>query len=181
MSKIPTDKQMHEMQKTLNEMRQLHWKYSEFLTFQWWLLLIVMVIPWMIWWKFVDKKRIHEILLYGFFVIMLSIILDDIGSHVQLWDYNRNLTPFVHQLSPINLSILPVSFMLIYQYFQTTKSFVIAHIILAAGGSFIVEPLFEKMNIYVQYDWKHIYSFPIYILMALFLNWLINKINNQNH
>lgn len=169
MSDFPSDQQLYLMQQHLNEVRQQHWYNHELLSWQWWLLLAIAIVPWLLFWKVIDKRRVHEILLYGFFVSMLSILLDNIGSHLQLWDYSINLTPLVHQLGPINLAVLPVSFMIIYQIFPKVFSFLIAHTVLAAGGAFVVEPFFHFIHIYRPFHWKGLYSFPIYILMALML------------
>ncbi len=176
MNRFPSNEHVHAMQVKLNTLRQQHWMNVELFSFQWWFLAILMIVPWIIWWRLIDKKRLQEILLYGFFVIVLSTILDDIGSHILLWDYHINLTPLVHQLGPINLSVLPISLMAIYQYCSTWKSFFIWNIFLAAGGSFIVEPLFKWMDIYEPLKWKYFFSFPIYILIALILRLAILKV-----
>ncbi|MGG5253451.1 CBO0543 family protein [Neobacillus sp. SM06] len=181
MDQFPSNEKVHELQAKLSTFRQQHWMNVELFSLQWWLLVLLMIVPWIIWWRLIDKKRMVEILLYGFFVIVTSTILDDIGSHILLWDYHFNLTPLVHQLGPINLSVLPISFMVIYQYCSTWKSFFIWHVFLAAGGSFVVEPFFAYMGIYELYKWKFFYSFPIYILIALLLRLAILKIINIQH
>ena len=56
------------------------------------------------------------------------------------------------------------------------KPFLIAMIIASAVFSFMVEPIFEYAGLYTTYTWKYYYSFPIYILMALFSKWLMQVI-----
>lgn len=61
---------------TNNDLIEISFKYKEatleywfdntFLRWEWWVLIALTIIPWIVWWKFVDKKRIYELLTYGF-------------------------------------------------------------------------------------------------------------------
>src|SRR5699024_12798695 len=66
--------------------------------------------------------------------------------------------------------------MFLYQLFPKWKSYMIASIVLALIGTFIVEPLFAWGDIYILHEWKYIYSFPIYITFTTFLKWFVQKI-----
>lgn len=145
-------------------------------TFQWWLETIFLFTPWFLWCKLVDRKRLKEILLYGFSVMMLTTYLDEVGSELTLWAYPYKITPIFPRLITVDFTILPVTFMLIYQYFQTWKTFTIVIILIAAVFAFICEPILIWLKIYKIYNWSHIYSFFIYIAMAISLRWLTKTI-----
>jgi len=66
--------------------------------------------------------------------------------------------------------------MLIYQYFTKWKPFITANIVSAAIFTFIGEPLFVMLGIYELIKWKHIYSFPIYIILAIIFKAILNSI-----
>lgn len=146
---------------------------------QWWILLATLIIPWVVWWKLVDKRNFKVILLYGLIIMSLINIMDHTGLQLMLWSYEYKLTPLIPILSPVDLSLLPVLYMLMYQYFRKWKSFWIAQIVGAAIFSFVGEPIFVALGIYRMLNWKHYYSYPFYIALAVlircFLAWLLKK------
>src|SRR5699024_8660558 len=76
----------------------------------------------------------------------------------------------------VDMTLLPILNMFLYQLFPKWKSYMIASIVLALIGTFIVEPLFAWGDIYILHEWKYIYSFPIYITFITFLKWFVHKI-----
>lgn len=54
------------------------WVRSLF-SWQWWLLLGLAIIPWIIWWHIVDQKGKQEMLLFGLFVALIATFLDAYG------------------------------------------------------------------------------------------------------
>jgi xanthine/uracil permease len=159
------------------------WLENAFLSWQWWILLVTSILSWVIWIKFVDKKRTHLILNYGLFISGLSVTLDVIGTNHAAWAYPIHLYwAFIPPLIPFDLCYIPVIFMLVYQrYGQHWINFVIALIFTSAFISFIIEPLFHWIGIYALYRWKYIYTFPIYILMACLVKVLMELISKKLH
>jgi len=132
---------------------------------------MLLIIPWLIWCKLVDKGRIKDILLYGLFVALTTTYLDSIGNELVLWSYPHSLLPLMPKLFPVDISLLPVVFMLIYQYFPQWKPFTIATIITSLLSAFIVEPVFVYVGIYEMYKWEFWYSFIIYVALSFIFKW----------
>ena len=170
-------KEILRLQQQLTDLELRYWLDHVLFTFNWWFLVFIFIIPWIIWYRLVDKKRIREILLYGFAVIVISCLLDDLGVAILLWAYPYELFELSDRLNAVNLSSLPVLYMLVYQYFPKWKSFFIAHIVLALVFSFVAESILIKMNIYVPLLWKSIYSFPIYITIGVVVKCFTDKIS----
>lgn len=170
-------KEIIKLQKQLTDLEHQYWMDHVLFTFNWWLLLGIFIAPWLIWWKLVDKNRIREILLYGFVIMVLSSILDDLGIASLLWVYPYQLLQILDRLNAIDLTTLPVMYMLIYQYFPKWKSFFMAHVLLGFFSAFVAEPILVRMNIYMPLLWKFIYSFPIYIIMAMLVKWFTDQIS----
>jgi len=141
--------------------------------------LAVLIIPWIVWWILVDKKRLGEIVLFGLFIALTATLLDAIGNELTLWAYPHVLFPYVPRLCSVDFSLLPVMFMLIYQYFPKWKTFIGAITLVAAAGSFLAEPLFILMSIYEPHEWRVVYSFPVYIIIAIVFKWIVSKIKTQ--
>lgn len=172
----PSFEEIRELHQKLAEMRYDYWLNHDLFSLQWWLLLTVFIVPWIIWWKLVDKERIFQILLFGTLLMILVITLDDIGIELNLWSYPYKLFFAISRLSAIDQGILIVAHMFLYQYFVRWKSFLIANVIMALFFSFILEPLTVKMRIYDLENWRYIYSLPIYILKAMLVKWIVDEV-----
>lgn len=175
-TQYPSYDDIQEIRRTLREATNEHWLYNDLFRGNWWLNLVLTFVPWIIWWKIVDKEKVFQILTYGLLVSILSILLDIIGVNLVWWGYPDKLLPMVPPVFPIDITIVPIINMLLYQYFPTWKSFLKAKIVVAAAYSFIFEPVLVKMNLYALHTWKHWYSFPTYIIMALSLRWVVGLI-----
>lgn len=171
-----TTEEIAEMVKLLSKARLENWIREAFGTWRWWVLLLLLVIPWFIWYKYADKKQLHEITLYGALISIVSITLDELGFELSLWNYPVDVMPIFPRLTSVDYTAIPVIHMLIYQYFSTWKSFFWAMVTKAAVFSFIFEPLIVELGFYKMLKWNHVYSFPIYIIMGLCLRWIVKKI-----
>lgn len=167
-------------QSVFTVMRIEQWLHNTVFTWQWWLLVALFITPWLLWWCVVDKKRLPVIVLLGTFVLVTSSWLDQLGLEMTLWYYPYNLLPIYPQLVPINYAIMPVSYMLIYQYFSSWRSYMTAMVINAILFSFIAEPTLNYLGMYKLIKWYYYYSFPFYIIIAISHKWLAEKIFEIN-
>jgi hypothetical protein len=152
------------------------WFEQNLFTYQWWFLLFLSLIPWFIWWKMVDRARIYEILSFGMVIAILSSTMDMIGSSFQAWFYPIKLHwAFTAPIAPFYITLIPVVYMICYQYGHRWKSFIIG-VILISSFFALGEYVFKFMGIYKENTWKSYYSFPIYTLNAIFTRWLIQQI-----
>ena len=65
--------------------------------------------------------------------------------------------------------------MLIYQRYIAWNQFLFASTILALALAFVAEPLAVYIKQYQLIHWKFIYSFPIYIVIAILSKLFANK------
>ncbi|MFZ5645410.1 MAG: CBO0543 family protein [Bacillota bacterium] len=163
----------YKLQSEADEVLREYWVTETFLTWQWWLLVALTVLPWLLWLKVVDRKRFFEILTYGMLVKVVATFLDALGVEFDFWDYQIRLIPLFDVFIAYDFSVLPVSYMLVYQYFSSWKSFLLASIALSALFAFIAEPLLVYMNFYHMVKWGHIYSFPFFFAVAVFIKGLM--------
>ncbi|MFE8700741.1 CBO0543 family protein [Cytobacillus sp. FJAT-54145] len=153
-----------------------YWITETVFTFNWWFLLITSIVFFIVWIKVLDKKRIIEISSFGLLVGTLTFLLDMIGDSLVLWSYPDRLGPFTSSIFEIHNIHIPIIYMIIYQYFNTWKSYFIALTISSFIFAFILEPITAWLGIYEIYHWKYMYSFPIYILGGVTLRWIIIKV-----
>lgn len=154
-----------------------YWHENNFMKARWWFLVSLSIVPAIIWWIVVDKKKLIENTAFGLFYGVAAIFLDSIGSNAMVWTYPVRLTPYINpQLYPYDVGVVIIPFMLVYQRFSYSfKKFFIATGVLSSFLAFIAEPGMVWLDIYMELTWKHIYSFPIYWLLGLVCWGIINK------
>lgn len=158
------------------QLHQQHFYENVIFSYQWWFLILTMVILWSIWAFLVDKRQLHMILLTGLLSSAAALTLDEIGISMALWVYPYYLIPFSNVQYPIDIAIIPVFYMLLYQYFKKWKSYLIVLIILTLFAVIIVEPLFVWLGIYKPLNWNHWLSAPGYMLLGTIVKGIVDKV-----
>ncbi|GAE32888.1 CBO0543 family protein [Halalkalibacter hemicellulosilyticus] len=152
-----------------------YWLTETVFSFNWWFLLTSTIVFIIIWLIILDKTRIIEIAFFGLLVGSSTFILDTIGITLVLWSYPDRVIPILPPIIEIHKVHLPIIYMIIYQYVENWKFFLLSVTIASFIFSFVFEPLTVSLGIYEIYHWKYIYSFPIYILGGLIIRWMVLK------
>ncbi|MFP7296945.1 CBO0543 family protein [Neobacillus niacini] len=152
------------------------WLKNEFLTWEWWILVVFLVGPWVIWAKLVKRDIILEILLFGTIIILTTTLIDVVGAQYSFWDYPIAFLPIIPRAFPFDFAMVPVAYMLLYQYFRTWKSFILAQIIMALTYAYIGEPFCEWVKLVNYLEWRYRYSFLYYIIVGIVTRALILKL-----
>ncbi len=150
------------------------WFTDCFSTWQWWLSLAILVIPWAVWIRFRKKESTCRLLFAGLIIIVISTHLDTIGVLCGIWSYNIDIVMIFPCLVIYDLSLLPVATMFFLQYKPTLNPFIKA-VIYSGIASFVFQPIFTWMRFYNPQYWKHYYSFPIFILLYLLAHFCITR------
>lgn len=173
--------QIEEARRVLRDLSILHWLEDDLFSWQWWLLLISSISPWYLWVKyFMDRERKHEVLMFGLLIGSFATTFDVIGVDFLLWAYPDKLFPTFPPLLPADLTVIPVAFMIAYQYLNTWKSYLSANIILAALFSYVIEPVFIQLDMFKLINWTHTFSFLGFILLGIMNRWIVLRINKLN-
>lgn len=167
-----------ELRKQLWDLTLDYWLSNTLFSFNWWFLLTTVIVFFIIWIWLVDKGKLLEIMTFGLLISTVVFTLDLIGITMVLWSYPDRLFPIVLPTLEIHKIHMPIIYMLIYQYFQTWKSFTIAIIISATIFAFVLEPFTVWLGIYEIYHWHYMYSWPIYIIIGISLKWIVAKVKH---
>ena len=170
----------------LNELIETRFKYNHLrkqlffeeviFSYQWWILILITVGVWVLWAIVVDRSRFNTILLVGFITTILATVFDDIGISLGLWFYPYQITYFTSRLTPVDMSIVPVFYMLLYQYFSKWKPYLITLFLLCLFAVFVAEPFFVLLNMYIKLNWEYWYSGPIYILIGIIVKVVVDRL-----
>ncbi len=179
-SEIPKDV---EIQNRLTALHIEEWLKHDVFHLKWWILLFLIFVTLIIWYKMLDKVRLPEICLYALLCTIFVLGLLEYGEELTLWDYPTDIIPIFPPLTSFNLTSLPLIYSLVYQNFNTRKSFISATFIVTAAICFIIEPLLALGGLFQLLRWKYIYSYPFYIAIASFVRVLVIKIctTNEKH
>jgi hypothetical protein len=173
--KIPAEQNLKD-QWDLTTTRITEWLQSELFHFKWWVLLVLFCITALLMWKKANKSRIVELTIYSAFIIIFVIVLDELGEELSLWFYTVDILPLFPPISAIDITSMPLIYMLIYQRFGTWGKFLIATLIMATIFCFVFEPIFVWGGIYTMLIWKSFYGLPIYFGIAAASKGLVNAI-----
>ncbi|ULT59489.1 hypothetical protein L1999_13600 [Neobacillus drentensis] len=174
--KHPTFEDVKKVRETLRDVSINHWFHDDLFTWKWWLLLISATIPWLIWIRFRDKERTFEILSYGLIWATFASITDVIGGDMILWGYPDKLLPTVPPLLPADITVIPISYMFMYQYTKTFKTYLVFSFLLSGCFSYIIEPLFIKGQMFALHNWTHTYSFIGFFVLSQIVYFIIKKL-----
>lgn len=157
---------LFEANMAFTQQRVDYWLHYNLYTWQWYVLLAMLILPYVIWWKLVDKKRLLPIVAMGLMVMTTANWMDQVGSELGWWYYPYKTIPIFPQMIPVNYAMLPVGYMLLYQWFVPWKKYMIAAAVMSAIMTWISEPVVVWMGIYQVISWDYSYSFPIYMGIA---------------
>ncbi|MCM3443833.1 CBO0543 family protein [Metabacillus halosaccharovorans] len=143
------------------------WLENEFLSWEWWILLFFLVVPWFIWLKLAKRDLLVESYLFGSIIIIITILLDTVGLQFSFWEYPIEFLPVIPRAFPFDVSMVPIAFMLLFNYFRTWKSYSIALLIMALIYAFIGEPFCEWIHLVYYIKWNYLYSFLYYIVVGI--------------
>lgn len=160
---------------------QEYWSmYSGLDTWQFWMIVLMLVVPLIILYFVIDRKRLFIIGFFGFAVHMLFFYADAIGIRFGLWSYPYQILPFLPSFS-LDGSIIPIAIMLVFQWtLKHDKNFYLYATVLALVFGFGFKPLLTAIGLFQSYKWvNYFYIFLIYLLLyigaylltRLFMKW----------
>lgn len=162
---------------TLRHLMQSYWNaYSHVGTWQFWFIAISLILPLIILFFTVDKRRIFELFFFGFVVHMLwSYTLLALSSY-NLFTHTYFLTPLLPFGLNVSASALPVGFLLVYQYCTNRgKNFFICALLISAVFAFGFSNLEESLGLLdLQHGMNRIYIFLI-DLAIIFTSYFFTK------
>jgi hypothetical protein len=135
--------EINKLSEKVSSLMNSYWqKYSDWGNWQFWVLLLCMLVPLIVLLIRLDRKRTFEILFFGYTVHMLWTYTDLILIRKGFIDHDYFLLPFLPQGLGITSSLLPVAFMLVYQFcINHDKNFFVFATGLSALVAFVFTPI----------------------------------------
>ncbi|MDR3565575.1 MAG: hypothetical protein P4N59_29625 [Negativicutes bacterium] len=171
---------IHQLRLQLWDLLYAQWQEHLF-SAQWWFIVAIMAISYALWWKFVEKPRLLEILLFGCFIAVARTVMEDVGVSAGFWSFNVRLVPMGISLFLNDLTVVPLTLMIVYQYTASWKQFLIWIVIAEGLITFAFHPFLSIIGIYREWNWHLYYTFMIMMFIAVLSRAVLLGILNTVH
>jgi hypothetical protein len=133
----------------LNSLFHSYWHdYSSLTEWQFWFVLFLLAAPLVLLYYTVDRTRIFELFFFGYSVHILWTYVDVPLERYGYFVHQYFLVPIFPYSLNMTASVLPVSFLLLYQYCTSRKkSFFVYALVMSAIFTFVFAPLEEYFGL----------------------------------
>ena len=145
-------------------------------TWQWWLGIILFILPWLLWILFIPKKSTGRLLGSAFLTMTLSLLIDLISLSYGLWSYPMKFSPISPKLLlPYHLALVPVAIMFVLQIKPQANPFLKGSIFaaIAAFGGITCSKLLVSTTLKIGQHCM-IFSFS-YFCSSVLIRYLTSK------
>ncbi|MCT2535278.1 hypothetical protein NC661_05335 [Aquibacillus koreensis] len=176
-----------EQQEALSELRKLqeqvvngwidYWNEFVFLeSWQFWVNMALFLLPLIFLFFFLDRKKAFLIGFFGFNIHIWLTYIHIIGGRFGYWDYPYLMFPFIPSAVELNASLIPVAYMLIYQWTQNhNRNYYLYATLLAAVIAFLFMPLLIQIHIFAIYNGvNYLHLFVVQVVVVLISKWNTN-------
>jgi len=161
--------QIYEKSDELNSLISSYWNhYSDIGTWRFWYSFFLLTTPLVLLYFKVDRKRIFELFFFGYTVHVLWTYVNIALARQGYFNHTAFLTPVLPFALDITTSVLPVSFLLIYQYCtNNNKNFYLYALLLSAIFAFgfaSIEEYFGLVTFRKGMDKFYLYCIDIVVV-----------------
>lgn len=160
---------MYEKERELAKLSIQSWTSNEVFSFQWFLMIGILIVSYVVWLKLLDRKKATELLLIGSLdsvakLIIAAVLLDNI---LGVYDYEIRILPVPGNIFATSVTISPILIMLVTQYTTSWKGFFLWAAIGNAFLNFVIFPIYTSIGILKFYNWNVFYHFLVLYAIAI--------------
>lgn len=154
---------IHQARTTLHNLILTKWLTEDVFSPRWLGMIAFILFSYVLCLSLLNKRRLSKILLFGSLLSIGMVALEAIGVSFVLWYCSTPIMPIVPCIFASTVTILPLYYMLVYQYTSSWKQFTIWNALTAGVFALVIEPILVHFNIYEIDNWRYIYT-----LLAVF-------------
>jgi hypothetical protein len=153
-----------------------YWQRYSFGTWQFWVNVAMLILPLVMLYFLIDRKKALLLGFFGFSVHILFTYIDSFGASFGLWNYPFKALPLLPVSFALDVSLVPVSFMLLYQWtLNNNKNYYVYFIGLSVVFAFIFKPIMTSLGLFQLNRWAHYYHlFLGYMIISVLSKWITN-------
>lgn len=152
-------------------------EFSAFDTWQFWFHVVIFLAPLVILFFTIDWKRALQLGFFGFNVHVWFGYFDAFGTSQALWTYPYKMIPFIPNSAGLDASLVPVSFILVYQWtIHKKKNYYLYTLILSLVLSFILKPILVMHHLFKFNSWVNYFHLFLTYIVILVLSKVITDL-----
>ncbi|MGM0846428.1 MAG: hypothetical protein ACQEUT_15745 [Bacillota bacterium] len=159
---------LNEKQKALTEDWTQYWhQFSSYDTWQFWLQVILFLVPLIILYYKIDRSKALQLGFYGFNIHVWLGYIDRFGINSGFWEYPYQWLILLPNNVTLDASLVPVIFIFVYQWIlNNNKNYYLNMLLLSGALSFILKPILN-MHFFLKFyiDIPYVYLFLGYIVI----------------
>ena len=150
-----------------------YWKeYSSFDDGKFWVVVLMLVVPLVILFLFIDRRKMLLLGFYGLNYHIWFAYVNSAGIRMGLWEYPYEILPQLPSFA-LDASFVPICYILVYQWtLNRKKNFYLYSILLSAALAFMFKPILVMHHFFRMF--KGINYLHLFIFYVLFF--VVSKI-----
>lgn len=157
---------IYQARAALHELILTKWLEEDVFSPRWWSMVILVALSYWVCFKLFDKRRMSKLFLFGSLLTVGASVYETVGINFLLWVCATPIFPIIPCLFVPYLTILPVYYMLIFQYTTTWKQFSLWNLIAVSIFSLVLIPSFVYFKIVRLDNWHAVYHMPMLFAIA---------------
>ncbi|MCR8847497.1 hypothetical protein NQ095_03695 [Rossellomorea sp. SC111] len=152
------------------------YQFSDFGSWQFWVMAAFFLLPLLSLFLFLDKKNALLFGFYGYNVHVFFTYADAIGANMLKWFYPYKLYPLLASSISLDVSLVPVSYMFVYQWtYRHKKNYYLYLLLVSAVFAFVLKPILLSAGLFnMNKGTSYIHLFVIYIAVGVIAKWITN-------
>lgn len=157
----------YETSRKLAEQSYQHWVTYELFSLDWFVIVIVLAVFYIVWLILLDKSRTSHLLLIGSLSAVGFLISAIVLNYFGVIEYKVAITPFEPPIFIASVTLAPVLIMLTQQYTSSWKGYLMINCLGMGFLAFVISPIYSLIGIYQFHRWNYIYTFLLLYFGAL--------------
>ncbi|RYL93496.1 hypothetical protein EWI07_07820 [Sporolactobacillus sp. THM7-4] len=176
------DKAIADQEKSSHALMDYWGHYSNPATWQFWVVLAIIIVPLIVVYFKLDRRKVFLISFFGYSMHMFFAYMDVAGIHSGFWSYRYQVIPVLPNL-PTDSSLVPVTFMLVYQWtLNQKKNYYLYAILTALIFAFVLKPILVYTGIFTMYHGvTYIHLFIVYFAALIAAKLLTDLFISLSH
>ncbi|EPZ47393.1 CBO0543 family protein [Alicyclobacillus acidoterrestris] len=169
---------MNHLQRSTIDQWTHYWSlYSGPATWQFWFTCFLLIAPLVLLYVMLDRRRALLIGFFGFNVHVWFGYIDAFGAERALWSYPYKLIPFLPMSVSLDVSLVPIVYMLVYQWTTNThRNYYLYATITSLIFAFVFKPIMSALNMFHLYYWMNYFYLFLGYMVVMVVSKLITDV-----
>jgi hypothetical protein len=154
-----------------------YWKdFSSFDTYGFWVNVAFLIVPLIVLYFALDRKRAFHLGFFGYSCHILSIYIDGVATRYGFWEYPFKAIPFLPISFSLDSSLIPVVYMLVYQWtIHKKKNYYLYITLTSIAFAFGLKPILSHFDLFeLHRGTPYWHLFIWYVAGGVLSKWVTN-------